>query len=124
VLRALAVLLVLAAACRWTQAPDPEPASDPPVAAAPSPASATPAATSAARPVPSEPARAQLQASFEPQAGGRTLTWWGERLTTLRRDGPPELYELALQRARTNGLKVNLDGETIGVESGDGGGKP
>jgi hypothetical protein len=39
-------------------------------------------------------------------AGGRTLPWWSERLTELRREGPPDLYDLAVRRARANGLEV------------------
>jgi hypothetical protein len=39
-------------------------------------------------------------------AGGRPLAWWTERLSSLRKDGPLELYRLAQQRAKAAGLTV------------------
>jgi hypothetical protein len=45
------------------------------------------------------------------EPGGRPVSWWQERLTTLHRDGPAELYELGVQRARANGLVVAVGAE-------------
>lgn len=39
-------------------------------------------------------------------AGGRPIRWWADRLTRLRQEGPRELYDLTLARARLCGLTV------------------
>jgi hypothetical protein len=51
-------------------------------------------------------------------AGGRSIAWWSERLTRLRREGPEDLYRLTLERARLNSLDVaeGANGEvTVGA---------
>jgi hypothetical protein len=48
--------------------------------------------------------------------GGRTPAWWQTRLAELRRDGPPKLYALALQRARAAGLAVAERADGLAVE--------
>lgn len=69
------------------------------------PTTAAPPATPAA-PSPEPAAARPAAAPRERFAGGRTAAWWQERLTSLRRDGPPDLYQLALRRARAAGLTV------------------
>jgi hypothetical protein len=61
----------------------------------------------AAAPVAQRPAAALAPpAAVGRFAGGRTVAWWQERLAALRKDGPPELYRLALLRAKAAGLAV------------------
>lgn len=48
--------------------------------------------------------------------GGRPIAWWRERLAELKRDGTPELYALALRRARAAGLAVEERGEGVAVD--------
>jgi len=48
--------------------------------------------------------------------GGRTPAWWQSRLAELRKDGPPKLYALALQRARAAGLTVEERADGLTVE--------
>jgi hypothetical protein len=70
---------------------------DAPPAPPPAPVAAPPAAAPADE-LPSQTSRRY--------AGGRPIAWWSTRLAELRRDGPPELYRLTLERARLNGLEV------------------
>jgi hypothetical protein len=75
---------------------------DPPVAARP---------PVPAGPDPSLPESRSQPPAPEPEArvtwaGGRPLPWWNERLARLRADGPQPLYDLTVQRAKANGLRV------------------
>jgi hypothetical protein len=109
-MRLRAITLLAAAALACGRATEAAPPSTPPPspAATPGPTSLAPAAASAL----GLPTAASTQA----YAGGRPVAWWGERLRRLRRDGPPELYRLTLDRARLNGLAVvEKDGGEVAV---------
>lgn len=66
----------------------------------------TAAATTSAAPAPPPAAPLRPPSEVERFAGGRTEAWWRERLTALRRGGPPDLYALARDRAAAAGLTV------------------
>lgn len=72
-----------------------------------------------------EPAPEPPPASLAPPsgrvryAGGRTVAWWQERLSALRRDGPAELHRLSLQRARAAGLSVEEGAAGVVVTAGE-----
>lgn len=118
----LAVLAVASAACgcdpstasglldrlqaRTTTAAGPAPTLAAPPAAAVPPAAPAPGPVVEAPPQDtSGPPRLELTGTRR-YAGGRPVGWWSERLTTLRRDGPREIYDLTLARARLCGLGV------------------
>lgn len=49
--------------------------------------------------------------------GGRTPAWWTARLTELKKEGPPALYALALQRARAAGFAVQERADDVSVQA-------
>jgi hypothetical protein len=111
----LAAAAALAAACSKDEAP--------PAARFPSAAGDPRATAPAAEPQP-PPSPAPVPASAPgaegglalAYAGGRPLAWWNERLTRLRAEGPPALYELTVERARANGLRVVEQDAAVRVE--------
>jgi len=62
------------------------------------------------------PSPRRSAAAGERYFGGRTPTWWRARLAELRKDGPPELYSLAVLRARAAGLNVEEREGGLSVE--------
>lgn len=91
--RTLAVLVVVAA-CRAEPVPEPEARLSPPAEA---PTLITPPS--------------------ERHAGGRPLSWWRGYLKQLRASGPPPLFDLAVQRARANGLVVKVTDTAVSVDA-------
>jgi hypothetical protein len=107
--RRLALLVAAAfiASCRRTGEPQPAPPEATQGPAEPRPVAAPPAPISPAPPV--------LAQAADRYAGGRTLGWWGERLTALRRGGDAALYALAVRRAEANGLEVREGDDSVVV---------
>lgn len=116
----LASLVV--ASCKLFESPDP-------VAPEPAPSKLGSAVHPQAEVQPTALAQALADEQPDPavqrEAGGRSVQWWQERLAALRRDGPPDLYELGVQRARANGLVVTVrEGGAITVRAAHGEGRP